>query len=115
RAIRTLHRSDPRRPGVLLRRYDTTDTELRDAEQVPLTEPAGEYAEGIEAFFRREVLPYAPDAWIDASKTKIGYEISFTRHFYKPTPMRTLAEIQADIRALVAETDNLIDEIAGED
>ena len=90
------------------------DTELRDTEQVPLTEPAGEYADGIEAFFRREVEPYAPDAWIDETKTKIGYEISFTRHFYKPTPMRTLAEIQADIRALEAETDNLIDEIAGE-
>ena len=91
------------------------DTELRDTEQVPLTEPAGEYADGIEAFFRREVEPYAPDAWIDETKTKIGYEISFTRHFYKPTPMRTLAEIQADIRALEAETDNLIAEIAGED
>ncbi len=70
--------------------------------------------DGIEAFFRREVEPYAPDAWIDETKTKIGYEISFTRHFYKPTPMRTLAEIQADIRALEAETDNLIAEIAGE-
>lgn len=90
------------------------DTELRDTEQVPLTEPVGEYADGIEAFFRREVEPYAPDAWIDETKTKIGYEISFTRHFYKPTPMRTLAEIQADIRALEAETDNLIAEIAGE-
>ena len=90
------------------------DTELRDTEQVPLTEPAGEYADGIEAFFRREVEPYAPDAWIDETKTKIGYEISFTRHFYKPTTMRTLAEIQADIRALEAETDNLIAEIAGE-
>lgn len=89
------------------------DTELRDNEQVPLTEPAGEYADGVEAFFRREVLPYAPDAWIDDSKTKIGYEISFTRHFYKPTPMRTLAEIQSDIRALEAETDDLIAEIAG--
>lgn len=90
------------------------DTELRDTEKVPLTEPAGDYADGSEAFFRREVLPYAPDAWIDGTKTKIGYEISFIRHFYKPTPMRTLAEIQADIRALEAETDNLIAEIAGE-
>lgn len=90
------------------------DSELRDTEQVPLTEPAGDYADGIEAFFRREVEPYAPDAWIDDSKAKIGYEISFTRHFYKPAPMRTLAEIQADIRALEAETDNLITEIAGE-
>lgn len=91
------------------------DAELRDTEQVPLTEPAGSYGDGIEAFFRREVAPYAPDAWIDESKTKIGYEISFTRHFYKPAPMRTLAEIQADIRELEAETDNLIAEIAGVD
>ena len=91
------------------------DTELRDTEQVPLTEPQVDYADGVEAFFRREVTPYAPDAWIDASKTKLGYEISFIRHFYKPTPMRTLVEIQADIRALEAETDDLIAEIAGEE
>ena len=89
------------------------DTDLRDSEQVPLNEPAGDYTDGIEAFFHREVLPYAPDAWIDEAKTKIGYEISFTRHFYKPAPMRTLAEIQADIRALEAETEDLISEIAG--
>ncbi|MGL5830371.1 MAG: N-6 DNA methylase, partial [Angustibacter sp.] len=89
------------------------DTGLRDAEQIPLTEPAGEHESGIVAFFHREVLPYAADAWIDHTKTKTGYEVSFTRHFYKPTPMRTLAEIQADIRALEAETDNLIAEIAG--
>lgn len=93
-------------------RYEP-DTELRDTEQVPLTEPAGEWADGVEAFFRREVLPYAPDAWIDGTKTKIGYEISFTRHFYRPAPLRTLSEIQADIRALEAETENLIAEIAG--
>jgi len=89
------------------------DSDLRDSEQVPLNESAGEYADGIEAFFRREVQPYAPDAWIDETKTKIGYEVSFTRHFYKPAPMRTLAEIQADIRALEAETEDLIAEIAG--
>ena len=88
---------------------------MRDTEQVPLTEPAGDYADGIEGFFRREVEPYATDAWIDDSKTKIGYEISFARHFYKPAPMRTLAEIQADIRALEEETEDIITEIAGED
>jgi type I restriction enzyme M protein len=87
------------------------DGEARDSEQIPLNEPAGDFADGIEAFFRREVEPYTPDAWID-SKMKIGYEISFTRHFYKPAPMRTLAEIQADIRALEAETEDLIAEIA---
>lgn len=92
-----------------------TDTDLRDAEQIPLNESRGEWATGIEAFFRREVRPYAPDAWIDEKKTKVGYEVSFTRHFYKPAPMRTLAEIQTDIRALEAETDNLIAEIAGGD
>ena len=69
------------------------DPDLRDTEQVPLLEDGG-----IEGFFRREVLPYAPDAWIDASKTAIGYEISFTRHFYKPKPLRTLKEIETDIR-----------------
>jgi len=66
-----------------------------------------------DALFNRHRHPYAPDAWIDKSKTKIGYEISFTRHFYKPVQLRTLAEIQADIRALEAETDDLIAEIAG--
>ncbi|NTW41397.1 MAG: SAM-dependent DNA methyltransferase [Cellulomonadaceae bacterium] len=89
------------------------DTDLRDTEQVPLTEPAGQWRDGIEAFIRREVLPYAPDAWVDETKTKIGYEISFTKHFYKPTPLRTLDEIRADIRALEAETDNLLSEIVG--
>ena len=87
------------------------DGDLSDTEQIPLSEPAGEHASGIEAFIAREVLPYAPDAWIDESKTKIGYEVSFTRHFYKPTPMRTLDEIRADIRALEEETEDLLRDI----
>ena len=82
------------------------DTELRDTEQVPFLEDGG-----IEAFFRREVLPHASDAWIDASKTVIGYEISFTRHFYKPHPLRTLQEIEADIRALEQETEGLLEDV----
>jgi type I restriction enzyme M protein len=82
------------------------DSDLRDTEQVPLLEPRG-----IEAFIRREVLPYTPDGWIDESATKIGYEISFTRHFYKPQPLRTLAEISADILALEKETEDLLGEI----
>ena len=61
------------------------DSDLRDTEQVPLLEDGG-----IEAFIRREVLPYTPDAWIKEDATKIGYEVSFTRHFYKPQPLRTL-------------------------
>ncbi|KAE8765347.1 type I restriction-modification system subunit M [Georgenia thermotolerans] len=88
------------------------DPQLRDTEQIPLLEPAGEWRDGIEAFVRREVLPYARDAWVDESRTKIGYEINFTKHFYKPAPLRTLDEIRADIRALEAESDNLIAEIA---
>lgn len=85
------------------------DTELRDTEQVPLLEEGG-----IEAFFEREVLPHAPDAWIDESKTKIGYEISFTRYFYKPPQLRTLDEIKADILALEQETEGLLEEVIGE-
>jgi len=84
------------------------DTELRDTEQIPLLEEGG-----IEAFFQREVLPYVPDAWIDDNKTKIGYEISFNRYFYKPEPLRTLAEIRADIEALERETDGLLEQILG--
>ncbi len=71
------------------------DSDLRDSEQVPLLEEGG-----IDAFVRREVLPHVPDAWVDASATRIGYEISFTRYFYKPQPLRTLDEIRADIEAL---------------
>ena len=60
---------------------------------------------------RREVLPHVPDAWIVADKTQIGYEISFTRYFYQPKPMRTLAEIRRDIEALEQETEGLLDEV----
>ncbi len=86
------------------------DTSLRETEQVPLLEEGG-----IEAFIRREVLPYAPDAWIDENSIKIGYEISFTRYFYKPEPLRSLDEIRADIISLEKETEGLLDEILGRD
>jgi type I restriction enzyme M protein len=79
------------------------DTDLRDTEQVPLLEEGG-----IEAFIRREVLPYTPDAWIDESKTKTGFELSFTRHFYQPQPLRTLDEISADILAIEKEAEGLM-------
>jgi len=82
------------------------DTDLRDTEQVPLMEEGG-----VEAFIRREVLPYVPDAWIDESKTKKGYEISFNRVFYKPPQLRSLAEIRADIEALERETEGLLEEV----
>jgi type I restriction enzyme M protein len=69
---------------------------------------------GIPAFFDREVRPHAPDAWIDPEATRIGYEISFTRHFYQPQPLRSLAEIKADLKALEKETEGLLDQIFGE-
>jgi type I restriction enzyme M protein len=82
------------------------DSDLRDTEQVPLLEEGG-----VDAFLRREVLPYAGDAWYNPANTKIGYEISFNRYFYKPKPMRTLEEIRADIIALEKETEGLLGEI----
>jgi type I restriction enzyme M protein len=85
------------------------DSDLRDTETVPLNEP-----DGIEAFIHREVLPHAPDAWIDEAKTTIGYEISFTRYFYKPQPLRPLEAIRADILALERETVGLLSGIIGE-
>jgi len=94
------------KPAVV--EYDP-DTGLRDTEQIPLLEEGG-----IEAFLRREVLPYAPDAWHVEGKVKIGYEISFTRYFCKPRPMRSLAQIRADILVLERATDGLLEEIIGE-
>ena len=84
------------------------DTDLRDTEQIPLLHEGG-----IDSFLEREVLPYAPDAWYLPGQVKIGYEISFTRHFYKPKPMRTLEEIREDILALEQETEGLLAEIVG--
>ena len=84
------------------------DAELRDTEQVPLRE-----AGGIEGFLRREVLPYAPDAWYAADSVKVGYEISFTRAFYRPRSLRPLAEIRADILAAEQETEGLLEKILG--
>jgi len=84
------------------------DTELRDNEQIPLLEGGG-----IESFIRWEVLPYVPDAWVDNTKTQIGYEISFNRYFYKPQPLRTLEEIRTDIQVLEGKTEGLLDEIIG--
>ena len=85
------------------------DSDLRDTEQIPLLEEGG-----IEAFLEREVLPHAADAWYKPEGVKTGYEISFTRYFYKPQPMRTLEEIRADILALERETEGLLGEIIGE-
>ena len=84
------------------------DPELRDTEQVPLLEEGG-----VEAFIRREVLPYATDAWYVPDSIKTGYEISFTRHFYKPKPLRKLEEIRSDILELERGTEGLLAKVIG--
>lgn len=83
------------------------DPELRDTENVPLSED-------IDEFMAREVLPFVPDAWVDHSENKIGYEIPFTRQFYKYVPSRPLAEIDADIKASEARILKLLGEVTGE-
>ena len=80
------------------------DSGLRDTEQIPLQEVGG-----IEGFLRREVLPYAQDAWYVPKSVKIGYEISFNRYFYKPEPMRSLEEIRADIMDVEMEAEGLLE------
>ncbi|BAV33388.1 restriction endonuclease subunit S [Sulfuricaulis limicola] len=82
--------------------------DLYDTEQVPLLEDGG-----MEAFLKREVLPHAADAWYDPESIETGYEVSFTRYFYKPQPLRTLEEIRAGILALEKETEGLLGEIIG--
>jgi len=118
--IKKIYKPGKVKPDSLRGRYEVTvdgkkaiveyepDTDLRDSEQVPLLEDGG-----IEAFIKREVLPYTPDAWINESSIKIGYEISFTRYFYKPQPLRSLKEIRADILKLEKETEGLLEEIVG--
>jgi len=119
--IKKIHRPGKADPDPLHGRFEAAidgrrcvveyeaDSDLRETEQVPLLEEGG-----IEAFVRREVLPDATQAWYDPTSVKIGYEISFTRHFYKPKPLRTLDEIRADILRLETETARLRDEIIGE-
>lgn len=84
------------------------DTDLRDTEMIPFT-----YDGGIDAFMKNEVLPYAPDAWVDEKKTQIGYELSFTKYFYQPVQLRSMEEIVADLKKLELETDGMLADILG--
>jgi type I restriction enzyme M protein len=81
-----------------------SDNELKDFEKVPMKE-------SIKDYFKNEVLPFAPDAWYDDKKMKVGYDISFTKYFYKHEPLRDLADIERDIMQLEKETDGLLNEI----
>jgi len=80
------------------------DAELRDTETIPLKE-------SIEEYFKREVLPHIPDAWIDHDKTKVGYEIPLNRHFYRYEPPRPLEDIEGDIKKLEGEIITLLKEV----
>ena len=80
------------------------DPELRDYENVPLKED-------VDAYMKREVLPHVPDAWVDDSKTKIGYEINFNRYFYQYTPPRPLDEIEADLKKIEKEIADMLAEV----
>ena len=77
------------------------DADLRDNENVPLKED-------IQTYFAREVLPHVPDAWIDHSKTKVGYEVNFNRYFYKYVPPRPLEKIDAELESIEAEIANML-------
>ena len=117
--------SDPEAPVVVNRKREPEpDADLRDNENVPLPAVAVhweadptkrlasvEYRIAVEEYMATEVLPYVADAWVDHDKTKIGYEIPLTRHFYKYVPPRPLAEIDAEIRALESEIQELLHEV----
>ena len=84
------------------------DVDLRDTVNIPFT-----YEGGIDAFIKNEVLTYAPDAWVDEKKTQIGYEISFTKYFYKPAEIREMDDIIATLNALEKEADGMLADIVG--
>ena len=118
--VKAVHLGDTVEPNPIIGRHPSVaegktavvehepDPDLRDTEQIPLLEDGG-----IEAFLRREVLPYAEDAWYTPASVKVGYEINFNRHFYQPQPMRSLDEITADIIALEKESEGMLTQLIG--
>jgi type I restriction enzyme M protein len=127
KAVRTaLAVQDDEAPVITDRRGNPEpDPDLRDNENVPLPsvplsfveDPADRlatlvYRTAVDDYMRDEVLPYVPDAWVDHERSKIGYEIPLTRHFYKYVPPRPLEEIDAEIKALEDEIQQLLHEAA---
>jgi type I restriction enzyme M protein len=116
--IRKIHRGGRIQPDPLHGLFQTDidgepcvveyvpDPDLRDREQVPLLESGG-----VASYITREVLPHIRDVWVSEQSTKMGYEISFTQHFYKLKPLRSLEEIGADILALEKRSEGMIDDI----
>ncbi len=116
---------DPDAPVITDRKgHSEPDPDLRDNENVPLPGPVERFEEdptarlassscrvAVDAYVAAEVLPFVPDAWVDHAKTRIGYEIPLTRHFYRYVPPRPLAEIDAEIRALEEEIQRLLGEV----
>lgn len=85
------------------------DVDLRDTENIPFT-----YEGGIDAFMKNEVLTYASDAWVDEKKIQIGYEISFTKYFYKPVELRDMRAIISELQNLERKSDGMLSKITGE-
>jgi type I restriction enzyme M protein len=103
----TVHRPERNEKGEIIRDKQgkpKPDSKLKDYENIPLRE-------NIEAFFAREVLPFAPDAWWNEAETRTGYEINFNKFFYQYQPPRPLADIARDLLALEKETENLLNQI----
>jgi type I restriction enzyme M protein len=98
--LKALTVRDAEAPAIGGRNGPQPDPELRETEDVPLTED-------VAAYFEREVVPFEPEAWVDESKTRVGYEIPFTRQFYEYVPPRSLDEIDAEIQQLEAEIGTL--------
>jgi type I restriction enzyme M protein len=89
-----------------------SDSSLKDIENVPMrTDVARNVLSICDDYFKKEVLPFAPDAWYDKTKMKVGYEIAFNKYFYQYQPLRALSDIAADILLLEQETDGLLKEI----
>lgn len=124
KALTELVRVESDRVVVNAQGQSEPDSDLRDNENVPMPSEtvtwtsdvaqrldSPTYVEAVETYMKAEVLPYVADAWVDFGKTKIGYEIPLTRHFYKYVPPRPLAEIDAEIKQLESEIQELLEEV----